>query len=110
MKKYLDIIIAIIAILAVAAFFVFLFDLAWFDRVAKMCSVWEIAYQNHCGATHRCAVLMANADVVGILASLVVFVLAVLQLFGRYKYWVLLIPVVGCGLCFCIAPFILCFI
>lgn len=37
MKKYLDIIIAIIAILAVAAFFVFLFDLAWFDRVAKMC-------------------------------------------------------------------------
>lgn len=110
MRKYLDVIIVIIAILSVVTFLTFLFDLAWFDRVAKMCSVWEFAYQNHCGSAHHCAVSMANADVVGILVSWVVFGLSVLKLFVHYKYWVLLIPIIGCGVCFCIAPFTLCFI
>lgn len=107
MKKYVPIILACVAAIAFCAFLVFLFDLSGFDRIGKMCSIWENTFREYAG-TRRGAALMSRMDMLGILLSLLIFGVPVLELFTKYRYWVMLIPVAGVLLFFSSAPMILC--
>lgn len=107
MKKYVHIILACVAVIAFCAFLVFLFDLSGFDRIGKMCSIWESTFREYAG-TARGAALMSRMDMLGILLSLLIFGVPVLELFTRYKYWIMLIPVIGFILFLFIAPITLC--
>lgn len=107
MKKYVPIILACAAAIAFCAFLVFLFDLSSFDRIGKMCSIWESTFREYAG-TARGAALMADMDMLCILLSLLIFGIPMLELFLRYKYWVMLIPIIGFILFLFIAPITLC--
>lgn len=107
MKKYVPIILACVAAVAFCVFLVFLIDLSGFDRIGKMCSIWENTFREYEG-TRRAAALMAQMDMLCILLSLLIFGILVLELFLRYKYWVMLIPVIGLFLFFLVGPVILC--
>lgn len=109
MKKYVPIILACVAVIAFCAFLVFLFDLSGFDRIGKMCSIWESTFREYAG-TARGAALMSRMDMLGILLSLLIFGVPVLELFTRYKYWVMLIPVIGLAMFFFVGPMVLCYV
>lgn len=107
MKKYVHLMLACVAVIAFCAFLVFLFDLSGFDRIGKMCSIWESTFREYAG-TARGAALMSRMDMLGILLSLLIFGVPVLELFTRYKYWIMLIPIIGFILFLFIAPITLC--
>ena len=109
MKKYLNIVMWCLATVAFCAFLIFLIDIASFDRVGKACSIWESAYYPYAD-TVRGVVLMANADMLGILVSLLILGILVLELFKQYSYWVWIIPMLGTVL-FCTLGYnLLCFV
>ncbi len=95
MKKYVPTILACVAAIAFCVFLVFLIDLSGFDRIGKMCSIWENTFYEYGRSENRMSVLMANMDILGVFGSLLVFGIPMLELFIRYKYWVMLIPLVG---------------
>ena len=109
MKKFRDIMIALCASGAFCCFMIFLIDLAGFDRLPKMCSIWHNTYAEHAN-TARGTVLMSYSDIFGVLLSLMICEISVLWLFKRYGYWVLLTPFIGIVLFFLIGHKFLCFI
>lgn len=110
MKKYVHIILVCVAVIAFCAFMIFFWDLALFNRVGKMCSIWENTFYEYGRSENRMAVLMANMDILGVFGSLLIFGIPMLELFTRYKYWVMLVPVVGFAMFFFVAPMVLCYV
>lgn len=109
MKKFRDIMVALCAAGAFCGFMIFLIDLAGFDRLPKMCSVWSTLYTERAD-TARGAVLMSYSDILGVLLSLAICELCVLWLFTRYKYCVLFALAIGIVLFCLVGNKFLCFV